>query len=320
MKITINKKNTPKENITTVDENGIEWVTVSSTQTVHDEFGNLIAGESVRYSTTLSPEEEAVLRERAKSDNMSIRVGVAENIGCPADLLVELSDDDYRWVRAKVADNINTPVDTLVKLSTDEDYNVRKNVAYNPNTPYEVLKAMKKAEKGYADYKESDGAVFRNLSYNDNFRRKPKKHSKQTEYDLGSDESGEVSEEFIEKFIASRDDILKQMKSDFSSNKKFLVKTRIIRVLTILRLITEILIIPLIIFGFVTGSWMPIIFDVVAWIGLYVIKRVLRRSIVKEASSAFVGQMADRGLITEDARDGFEEDLLRRIAERGLYE
>ncbi len=68
-----------------------------------------------------------------------VREAVAKNRTCPADLLVELSDDPKNFVRKAVAQNRYCPVDLLKKLADDTNADVREAVALNSNCPADTL-------------------------------------------------------------------------------------------------------------------------------------------------------------------------------------
>lgn len=73
---------------------------------------------------------ESALRAAAKHRNTS------------PDTLAELSRSDDRSVREGVADNPHTPEQALTRLAADPDDIVREHTAYNPNTPTGTLEVL----------------------------------------------------------------------------------------------------------------------------------------------------------------------------------
>lgn len=113
---------------------------------------------------------EQVLDTLADDKVEFVRAGVARNVKCPARLLRHFARTERNWAfRQEVAYNLGCPPDVLENLSDDVDRDVRVAVSLHPKTPEHVLRRWVSDDDlsyGVAANIGSPADVLVELSYN----------------------------------------------------------------------------------------------------------------------------------------------------------
>ena len=86
-----------------------------------------------KLELALTSTEANILDELSRDEYFYVRCGVALNLNTKPETLDTLSRDKDWRIRCYVAQNPNTKPETLDTLSRDEDFSVRYSVAQNPN-------------------------------------------------------------------------------------------------------------------------------------------------------------------------------------------